>query len=74
MLYAATLLVFVFAGAIAIAVMVRRAPREIDPAIRAFAELRSALQPAVVELSAETGRTRERVEALRDPGTEAARR
>lgn len=53
---------------------VRRAPREIEPTVRAFTELRSALRPAVVGMRAETDVLRTRAAGLLGPGSGAARR
>lgn len=58
----------------AVLLVMRRAPREIEPTIRAFDDLRAALRPAVAGLRAETDTLRGDLAALRGPGETGVRR
>ncbi len=64
----------VLVSALVLGVLARRAPREVEPTIRAFSELRAALRPAVAELRMETDGARARLAALRGQGTDDTRR
>jgi hypothetical protein len=56
-------------GATLLAVTLHRTRDEVAPTVEAFSRFRAALQPAVVELRDETGRTRARLAARRDEAT-----
>lgn len=58
----------------AIFLLVRRAPSEIEPTVRAFDELRSALRPEIAGLRSENEKLRARSARLRGPGDLDSRR
>lgn len=64
----------VLVSALVLWALARRAPREVEPTIRAFDELLAALRPAVTDLRIETDGTRARLEALQGPGIDKTRR
>lgn len=63
-----------FAAVVAGAVALRGLQREVEPTVKAFADFRAALQPAVAELGAATATTGRRFARISERGHATRRR
>jgi len=59
---------FVLLASAAVFLLVRRAPGEAEPTVRAFEELRAALRPEITALRSTTGDLRARLDRQHGPG------